>query len=1117
MLSKKLTLSLTSFVVCLMLAFVGTAVGDGDFKFSASFTPGELMVDVDTTDHPGVTDIQVKSGRMRSQFTVADVFGTDAAGYPRSVDPALRLDFAIEFGKVVQLQDVMTDTVMPSGNALGLDDFIIEAFDDLQRSLGTLSLAARVNADGTIATAAEITAAAADPLDPVAVLSFRTPQAINVADPGELPGRQFRLNVHYGVLAHAYDVATGGAFEIHTLLFQLKHKAVVDASLGIRQDFLIDDKADIAHNVGPILLRVDLVNDDEGLAQYATIDDADTATAVGEGVPGVVAVTRVEDRSGIAGIARGPFDVRIVLTEEPAEFTASHIMVMNGKASAPVKLLPISAANLSEADFPLLGYGMDSATAFTPAGARAGGALDATPFPAPTGRDNMYHLYSVRITPNPGTNGRVTVSVGDFDDRVLPASETNMYTAITLAQLLADSLEAEALIARDTRVQREAISVQVSAAAALDIFKDSADARLTHEKFINEKLVIPANGYLVLASGTYAQAGVLSAAAKLADKKRVGETDYNTVEKFDPPYPGSDLENFFRNGATIQLVYQNIAGNPAVADAAGADDTGYDGASDDVYAPGTVLINEIMWGYDRGLDNRAYTEGQWIELRNTTALPISLDKQEWMLVYGKTTSFTAGIVMDTAGNDPSTGYWGGGELPGQSGVSSSDPVVKTGVAVQVEGTKEDIQILDRDIVDVISMSRVAGGTDGTAQSSWARSVLPSANFSSIGRIGTPGAMNIYDTSLQEVAAAAAEVVASTTPVAAAKEIVVSEIMVDSNDGRLPQWIELANISGKEVSLNGWSIVINNDPADAAVVGGSVNLVIGDVTVDKDQVVLIVSKAGRNSGVSDRAAGDTNEGDLDLKRIVDVQSQVSPGDDQYMLISEMGFRISLIVSPAAGGVITTSDVVGNLGMEWEVPMAEGNRSSIIRREMKKAAAAAAATGVAATALSNEIMGTDAAGWVLASDTTLGGAHRETYYGQASDVGTPGYDAGGALPVELSGFGAKRDPLTGAVVITWATQSELNNAGFFIKRSQQKDGKFVIVNPTMIAGAGTTAEKQSYTYTDATADPNVIYYYQIEDVSLDGNRQTLTRAHRLKGHIGAAGKATTTWGELKSSRE
>ena len=101
-----------------------------------------------------------------------------------------------------------------------------------------------------------------------------------------------------------------------------------------------------------------------------------------------------------------------------------------------------------------------------------------------------------------------------------------------------------------------------------------------------------------------------------------------------------------------------------------------------------------------------------------------------------------------------------------------------------------------------------------------------------------------------------------------------------------------------------------------------------------------------------------------------------------------------------------------------------------------------------------------------------------------------------------------------MITWETQSELNNAGFFIKRSEQPDGKFLVINPTMIPGAGTTAEKQSYTHTDTTAKPNVLYYYQIEDVSLDGKRATLTGAHRLRGHIGAAGKVTTIWGELKA---
>ena len=67
--------------------------------------------------------------------------------------------------------------------------------------------------------------------------------------------------------------------------------------------------------------------------------------------------------------------------------------------------------------------------------------------------------------------------------------------------------------------------------------------------------------------------------------------------------------------------------------------------------------------------------------------------------------------------------------------------------------------------------------------------------------------------------------------------------------------------------------------------------------------------------------------------------------------------------------------------------------------------------------------------------------------------------------------------------------------------------------MIQGAGTISEKQFYTYTDTTAQPNVVYYYQIEDVSLDGNRQTLTNGIRLKGHIGAAGKLTTTLGRLE----
>ncbi|MCE2416683.1 hypothetical protein J4G07_22125, partial [Candidatus Poribacteria bacterium] len=153
-------------------------------------------------------------------------------------------------------------------------------------------------------------------------------------------------------------------------------------------------------------------------------------------------------------------------------------------------------------------------------------------------------------------------------------------------------------------------------------------------------------------------------------------------------------------------------------------------------------------------------------------------------------------------------------------------------------------------------------------------------------------------------------------------------------------------------------------------------------------------------------------------------------------------------------------VGNLGADgaaaWALPMSEeGGRSSLIHRHVP----------VSVGPVEPEA-GTMMDSWVLASDTSFAQVthiRASSYYGAANDVGTPGFRAGGALPVELSHFRPARDKATGQVVITWSTQSELNNAGFFIKRSQQRDGEFKVINATMIAGAGTTSEKQFYTYT------------------------------------------------------
>ena len=120
-------------------------------------------------------------------------------------------------------------------------------------------------------------------------------------------------------------------------------------------------------------------------------------------------------------------------------------------------------------------------------------------------------------------------------------------------------------------------------------------------------------------------------------------------------------------------------------------------------------------------------------------------------------------------------------------------------------------------------------------------------------------------------------------------------------------------------------------------------------------------------------------------------------------------------------------------------------------------------------------------------------------------------GKPLPVNLSHFRAELSDA--GVILKWTTESEVDNAGFYIYRSETKDGEFKVVNPTMIQGAGTTGERNEYTWTDTIAKPNTVYYYRIEDVSHAGVREQLGTV-RLRGLVSASGKLTTRWADLKA---
>ena len=385
-------------------------------------------------------------------------------------------------------------------------------------------------------------------------------------------------------------------------------------------------------------------------------------------------------------------------------------------------------------------------------------------------------------------------------------------------------------------------------------------------------------------------------------------------------------------------------------------------------------------------------------------------------------------------------------------------------------------------------------------------------------------------------------IATTGTIPTNGQIYISEIMF-AGGGRLPQWIEIANGSrSEEINLSGWTLTVDNAVADADVsVGATATFAIPDGTMismsgqdDTPSTILVVTEKGRNNFTGAKAAGqvvnlaEDNEVELILAGVV---------TGKYTLLSGMAFMVTLAppepdpTKPPAGETaaakatrqaaektarakrIKASDMAGNLGADgaatWALPMNEDGRSSIIRGHIQVTRGPAGPDD-----------GTMMENWVLASDTNFAQVthiRASSFYGAANDVGTPGFRAGGALPVELSHFSPVRDKVTGAVVITWSTQSELNNAGFFIKRSQQADGRVQShQRGNDCQGAGTTSEKQLYTYNDTTAQPNVVYYYQIEDVSLDGNHQTLTRGIRLRGHVSVAGKLTTLWGDLKTSQ-
>ena len=324
-------------------------------------------------------------------------------------------------------------------------------------------------------------------------------------------------------------------------------------------------------------------------------------------------------------------------------------------------------------------------------------------------------------------------------------------------------------------------------------------------------------------------------------------------------------------------------------------------------------------------------------------------------------------------------------------------------------------------------------------------------------------------------------------------VIISEIMVDSGYGTLPQWIELYNPSRTEArNLSGWKLEIQN--VDSADLVGRLNvaLTLEEKVIQPNQTLLIVAGYTRAASA----------GMFPARRVYNLlalhQQNLRINTSRDTFLSAAGFHLKL--SDRNGRLV---DEVGNTDGNWrtnDIPAWNlpwspwwKIRSSLIRRYDN---------GVA-------LDGTARSSWALAANINKV-VEGTLYYGHRVDIGTPGYRHS-VLPVELSSFTITRND-SGAVVVTWTTESEVDNAGFNLRRSEKRNSGFTLLNPALIAGAGTTGELQTYTFTDTSAKPGVAYYYQIEEISFGGKRETLA-TRRLRGPVSAVNRQLTTLGAVK----
>ena len=77
-------------------------------------------------------------------------------------------------------------------------------------------------------------------------------------------------------------------------------------------------------------------------------------------------------------------------------------------------------------------------------------------------------------------------------------------------------------------------------------------------------------------------------------------------------------------------------------------------------------------------------------------------------------------------------------------------------------------------------------------------------------------------------------------------------------------------------------------------------------------------------------------------------------------------------------------------------------------------------------------------------------------------------------------------TNQVTLKWATATELNNVGFFVQRSPQRNGTYTRINTEIIHAQGNGSTGATYEYVDSGLMNGTQYWYRLE--SIDSGQQS-----------------------------